>query len=310
MKKTPVIICALFFWAIGACATAPRSTSPDSDADRGDRDLRRGIYWYHKGCSRKALDHFLAAHEYYCLTDQPVGVARSLLSLANLYRHLHGQESSLPFYDAAISAARRCGDQTVTAQALSNKAALLIDSDQLSAAEVLLDEAQLLSREAGPAFAMVLNHRAVLLMKEQQYDKAAILLSQADSAVGRGSHRVEATLHYTHGRLMMISGDYPQALTRFQQALELDRLAGFAQGMAADLAAIADIQERLGQDEAALDYLARSIRMYALIDKRKTVLENLERLETLAKRTGTDIGVTLHFINQWMAGETVDTTCR
>ena len=310
MKKTPVIICALFFWGIGACTTAPRLASPDSDADRGDRDLRRGIYWYHKGCTHKALDHFLAAHEHYCLTDQQVGVARSLLSLANLYRQLNGQEGSLRFYDAAIAAARRCSDQTVTAQALSNKAAVLIDSDQLTAADLLLDEAQQLSRETGPAFAMVLNHRAELLIKEQQYEKAAILLSQADSAVGRGSHRIEATIRYTHGRLMMITGDYPQALMRYQQALELDRLAGFARGMAADLAAIADIQEQLGHDQAALDYLARSIQIYALIDKREKVLENLQRLERLAKQTGTDIGVTVQFINQWMAGETVNTICR
>jgi hypothetical protein len=33
-------------------------------------------------------------------------------------------------------------------------------------------------------------------------------------------------------------------------------------------------------------------------------------METLAERTGTDIRVTVHFVNQWLAGEAVDAICR
>lgn len=310
MKKAFIMMTALAFWGIYGCATSPPSVSSADGLDQGDRELKRGIYWYHKGCTDKALDHLQAAHENYCLTDQQTGVARSLISLANLYRQAGNTDNAMLFYDAAISAARRCDDQTVTAQALSNKAAVLINSGELSAAEVLLDEAQLLSREAGPVFATVLNHQAVLLMKEQRYDDAATLLDQAESAATGNSYYAGAAIRFTRGRLMMRTGDYPQALTLFRQAQELDRQAGYARGMADDLEAMADIHEQLGQDEASLDCLDRSIKIHALTDNRKKVLENLERLESLAERTGTDVRVTVHFINQWLAGEAVDAICR
>lgn len=310
MKKVFMIIVALAFGGFCGCASAPPVTSSAANPDQGDRELKRGLYWYHKGCTQKASTHFHAAHEHYCLNDQQTGVARSLVGLANLHKQAGNRESAMSFYDAAISVARRSDDQTVTAQALSNKAAILIESDDLPAAEVLLEEAQLLSREMGPVFATVLNHRAVLLMKEQQFDDAAALLNQAESAaVGDGSH-AGATIRFTRGRLMMRTGNYPQALKLFQETLELDRQTGFSRGMGDDLAAMADIHEQLGQNEAALDCLDRSIKIHALIENREMVLNNLERLLLLAQKTGTDVRVTVHFVNQWLAGEAVDAICR
>lgn len=310
MKNFLVLIMVLVFWGICACAASPRATISADGSDKGDRELKRGIFWYQKGCTRKALDHFHAAHEQYSLADRQAGVARSLNSLANVYRHAGDVESAMLFYDAAIAAAKRCDDQTVVARALSNKAAVLIDAGELAGAEVLLDEAQLLSRETGPVFAMVLNHRAVLLMKAQRLDEALNLLDQADSvAVGDGFN-AGATIRFTRGRLMMKTGKYPQAMGLFQQALELDRQAGFTRGMADDLSAMADIHELLGEDEAALGCLDRSLKIHALLENREKVLENVDRLESLARKTGSDVRVTVHFINQWLAGEAVDAICR
>ena len=115
MKKTvtkPVlaIIAILSACVFCACAASPKATpNPDGSA-KGDRELKRGIYWYHHGCSRKALTHLQAAHEHYSLANQQAGVARSLTSLANLYRQADNPENAILFYDAAISAARRCDD--------------------------------------------------------------------------------------------------------------------------------------------------------------------------------------------------------
>ena len=80
--------------------------------------------------------------------------------------------------------------------------------------------------------------------------------------------------------------------------------------MADDLSAMAVIHEQLGEDEAALDCLDRSIKIQALLENRAKVLENLGRLESLAQKTGTDVRVTVHFINQWLAGEAIDAICR
>jgi tetratricopeptide (TPR) repeat protein len=307
MKKMLILILAL--WGICACATSPPATSSAEGPDEGDRILTRGIYWYQKGCTRKALEHFHAAHEHYSLTDQQVGVARSLNSIANGYQQAGNLQDAHLFYDAAIVAARRCDDQRVMAQAMSNKAAMLIESDDLAGAEVLLDEAQLLAREIGPVYAMVLNHRAVLLMTANRTNEALNLLDQADSAAAGDGFNADATIRFTRGRLMMRTGNYSQAMHHFQQALALDRMAGFTRGMADDLSAMAIIHEQLGEDEAALDCLDRSIKIQALLKNRKKVLNSLARLESLAQKTGTDIRVTVHFINQWLAGEAVDHIC-
>ncbi len=310
MKTSLILLLAMAALGINACATVPAATSSTDTRDQGDRELKRAIHWYQKGCSRRALDHFYAAHKHYCLTDRQAGVARSLNGLANVYRQAGDVKNAMLFYDAAIIGARRCDDQQVVARALSNKAAVLIESDDLAGAEVLLEEAQLLSRETGPVFAMVLNYRAVLLVRGQRFDEALTLLDQADAlAVGDGFN-TGATIRFTRGRLMMKTGKYQQAMRLFQQALELDRQAGFSRGMADDLSAMAEIHEHLGQDEAALDCLDRSIKIHALVGNREKVLENLGRLESLAKRTGTDSRVTVHFINQWLSSEAIDAICR
>lgn len=310
MKHILILILVLALGGLWACAPSPKATSSDAAADQGDRELKRGAYWYQKGCMRKAMNHFHAAHEHYSLIDREVGVARSLNGLANVYRQVGDQERTMLFYKAAVTVGRRCDDQSVVAQALANQAAVLIDAGDLSSAEVLLDEAKLLSRETGPVFAMVLNHRAVLLMKVQRFDEAATLLDQAESLAGRDGYNADATIRFTRGRLLMKTGDYMQAKQLFGQALALDRESGFSRGMAADLAAMAEIHEHLGEDEAALDCLSRSIKIYALLENRPTVLEHLDRMEALAQKTGSDIRVTIHFINTWLAGESVDAICR
>jgi len=310
MRKILVVIMLLAASGIYSCAATNKTTTSSDRPDQGDRELKLGMYWYHRGCSRKALDHFQIAYEHYSLRDQPQGVARSLIGLAHLHRLADNRENALLFYDTAISAARRCGDPTVTTRALSGKAALLIDSDDLSAAEILLDEAQLVSTKNGSVSAMLFNHRAVLEMKEGRYDEALALLDQAASSVAEADSPAAATIRFTRARVLMRSGNDEKAMAQFQQALDLDRSADFSRGMAADLLAMADIYERSGQNEIALDCLERSLKIYALMGNRKIVLDNLDRLESLATQAGSDTRITVHYINQWLAGEAIDVVCR
>jgi hypothetical protein len=109
---------------------------------------------------------------------------------------------------------------------------------------------------------------------------------------------------------MMKSGNYAEAMSQFHRALDLDRQAGFTRGMADDLTAMAAIHEQVGEDEAAMDCLDRSIKIHALLENRSVVREHLGRLEALAQKTGTDVRVTVHFVNQWLAGKAVDAICR
>ena len=107
MKTIAHIAITLMVGVLLGCSAPSATMSPGDRPDRGDRELRRGIYWYHQGCLRKATDHLRAAYEYYCLGDRQSGVARSLIGLANLHRQTGDPQQAMPYYDAAIITARR-----------------------------------------------------------------------------------------------------------------------------------------------------------------------------------------------------------
>ena len=306
------LILLMATFGLWACATAPSASAPSSKAspDRGDRALRQGVYWYQKGCISKAMNHFRVAHEHFCLNDHQAGVTRSLNSMANVYWQAGNPENAMLFYDAAIEQGRRCDDQTALAQALVNKAAAFIERKALSDAEVLLDEARLLSREKGTVFALVLNYQAVLAVKAGRFAEARVLLDLADTAVSDDDDRVCAVLAFTRGRMAMHAGELKNARMRFETALERDRRSGHAKGIADDLIALADVHERLGEDESALDCLDRGIKVYALMENHAKVNESLDHLQQLADKTGGDIRLTVHFVNQWLAGQAADAICR
>ena len=109
MRKILAVIMLLAASGIWACAATTETTTSTDRPDQGERELKRGMYWYHRGCSRKALEHFQAAFEHFSLRDQPQGVARSLIGLAHLHRLADNRGDAILFYDTAITAARRCG---------------------------------------------------------------------------------------------------------------------------------------------------------------------------------------------------------
>ncbi len=310
MKKTLMGLLLSILTVLWACAASPPSSSADTVADDGDRELKRGVYWYQKGCMRKAMDHFHAAHEHYSLVDHRTGIARSLNGLANVFRQQGRLKSARLFYDAAEAAGRRGDDPIVLAQILTNKAAFLIDENALPTGGVLLDEAEALTRGRGTPLSRVLNYQAVIMMKAGRDDEAVGLLDRAQTVADGDDPTIEATLRFTRGRLLMHTGNHRQAESLFSQALELDRQAGCPRCMADDLAALADVYEQLGESEAALDCLTRSLKTYALLENHAKVSDHLDRLERLAEETGGDIRVTVHFIDKWLAGEAVDAICR
>lgn len=310
MKRIQIIVTLLIVAGLCGCATPPPATLSANASSQGDRELRQGLHWYRKGCLHKAMDHILAAHAQYCLADNQAGVARSLNSLANVYQQAGDANGALRYYDAAVAAGKSSDDQTVAARALANKAAVLIEAGRLSAARTILDKAQVLSRRKGPVFAAVLNRRAVLLMARQHYDEALKLLDRAASLAVGDDSTTAAAIHFTRGRLMARTGHDVQAVHQFQQALAADRQAGFTRGMADDLFALAGIHEHLGEDEAALNRLDRSLQLYALLEDHAKVTESLDRLKKLARKTGTDPRVCVHFIEQWSTGGGINAVCR
>jgi hypothetical protein len=87
-------------------------------------------------------------------------------------------------------------------------------------------------------------------------------------------------------------------------------MQAITKGTADDLAAIGTAYLHLDNKGAGVNYLKRSIKIYALIGSVKKVEEILQDLDNISKTSGYDISVTLHFVNQWLEGNTLESLCK
>ncbi len=293
----------------GACVSSPPSKKMPEHLGQGEKDMRRGIQYYRKGCYGKALEFFMAAHENFSAADQVCGVARSLNSIANVYRNAGDLKSALLFFDEAIASGRACQTGKSLIQALANKSATLIDAGELDAAGALLEKADGLARSHGGDRALILNSRGILLMKRKSFAEAEKILNLALKRVAKDNLNEYATIQFTFGTLLMETQREQEALTYFNNALDADRQAGFYRGIADDLASMGLAHEKSGNLDKAVFYYKRSIKVYALFNDRGKSLELLERIETLAPQSETDIRITIHFVKKWLEDNTIEQIC-
>ena len=293
------------------CAAGPPAAPPEPAPTRAARKLlQQALDQYQRGCDAAALKYFHRAHELFSLTDQAGQVAACLNNIGNIHRRSGQTETALPFFAEAERIYRQTGDTDGVAQALSNRAATLLAAGRLEAAAALLDEAIGLVPERGALAARIRNHRAILLMRQQNHAAAEAELRRAGGLVSPQDKPAVATINASLGHLMQDTGRPEQARECFEKAYRADRDRENYPAMAADLAALADSCQALGQPDQALDYLARSVKLQALIGQARTARSQLETLDRLAAETGRDITVIRRFVEQCLAGDMHLDYCR
>jgi tetratricopeptide (TPR) repeat protein len=109
---------------------------------------------------------------------------------------------------------------------------------------------------------------------------------------------------------MLETQRYEKAIAFFKSALTADRLSGFYKGVADDLAAIGSVYLLQKNDELALNFYKRSVKIYALIGDQKKVHSIMEKLEKISENTGLSIIVTKHFVIRWLEGEAFESPCK
>ncbi len=78
-----------------------------------------------------------------------------------------------------------------------------------------------------------------------------------------------STVNFALGDLMLETQRYEKAVAFFRSALTVDRLSGFYKGIADDLAAIGSVYLFQKNDELAMNFYKRSVKIYALIGEQK-----------------------------------------
>ncbi len=276
----------------------------------GMKEIKKGTTWYQKGCYKRSLEHFFRAHELFTASDKLSGIAMCMNNIGNIYRMMGEIDRSLLFFEESISIYQYIKDYSGLVQALSNKAAVLIDSDRFEKAACVLSLAEDIAQQNSIPANHILNKRGILFIRQKQYGRAEQILDSAIANTDPANHLEYATVNFALGTLMRETGRYEKAVYFFKAALDTDRLSGFHKGIADDLGAIGDINFSQGKYEPAVNYFKRSIKIYALTQNRSKVTEIMKKLNIAAKKSGQDISVTTHFLNQWLKGKTFEGPCK
>ena len=310
MKRlnTFVILIAILF--LFGCAGGNAVKKKPEHIISGMKEIRKGATWYKRGCYNRSLEYFFRAHELFAASDQLDGVAMSMNNIGNIYRIMEDIDSSLLFFEESISIYQDIKDYSGLVQALSNKAAVLLDSDRLEEAAGVLRLAEDIAQKNSIPANPILNNWGILFIRKKEYSRAEEILNSALANTDPADHSEYATVNFALGTLMRETGRYEKAVYFFKAALDTDRLSGFHKGIADDLGAIGDISFSQGKYEPAVNYFKRSIKIYALIENRNKVSEIMGRLVKAAEKAGLDISITEHFVKNWLEGKAFESPCK
>ena len=302
-----ILIAVLFLFG---CAGGNAVKRKPGHLISGMKEIKKGTAWYQKGCYNRSLEYFFRAHELFAASDQLDGVAMSMNNIGNIYRIMEDSDSSLLFFEESISIYRDIKDYKGLVQALSNKAAVLIDGDSLEEAAGILKSAEDIAQKNNIPTGHILNNWGILFIRQKEYKRAEEILNSALANADSENYSEYATVNFALGNLMRETGRYEKAVYFFKAALETDRLSGFYKGIADDLGSIGDVNFSQGKYEPAVNYFKRSIKIYALIQNRSKVSEIMKKLDIASEKSGQDISVTKHFIDKWLEGKDFESPCK
>ena len=310
MKRlnTFVILIAVLF--LFGCAGGNAVKKKPEHIISGMKEIRKGTTWYKRGCYNRSLEYFFRAHELFAASDQLDGVAMSMNNIGDIYRIMEDIDSSLLFFEESISIYQDTRNYSGLVQALSNKAAVLIDSDRLEEAAGVLRLAEDIAQKNSIPANHILNNWGILFIRKKEYSRAEEILNSALANTDPADHSEYATVNFALGALMRETGRYEKAVYFFKAALDTDRLSGFHKGIADDLSAIGDINFSQGKYEPAVNYFQRSIKIYALIENRNKVSEIMGPLVKAAEKAGLDISITEYFVKNWLEGKAFESPCK
>ena len=299
----------LMFIVLGAACAGPEPVSKTAErAGKNAFYYEKAQSLFIKGCYAKALAYLNEAHKRYTAADDAGGAAHSLLGMANVYFRLGDYTSAILLYDEAILTYDRADDLHGRVRAFCGKAAALMDIDRLPEAVEALNRADDAGGDQQILTGLRVKQRALLLIRQGNVAQARDMLAKALKHADQNDPGTTADIYYSLGHLIMAENP-DQACTYFDQALVLDRASGAFAHTAKDLQALGKCSVAKGQQAQALDFLKRSIQIYALIGDERQVAEILPAMKAYADETGANIQAVLHFVEQWRNGKTESNIC-
>ncbi|MBA3017613.1 MAG: tetratricopeptide repeat protein [Proteobacteria bacterium] len=309
MKTCRIIIILLSITILSACAGSNHAIKKSDKTISGIKEIKKGTSLYNKGCYKRSLEHFLRAHELFVFSDDLRGVAISMNSVGNVYRATDCISSAIQFFDESCRIFLYIKDTEGAVQALSNKSAALIEDDRLEEASNVLSLAESLAKNNKKLSVTLLKNRGILLCRENEFKRAEDILKRALNKVAPANFSEIAAINFALGKLMVETKHHETAVEYFKEALSADQSSGFIKGIADDLAAIGTVYYTQDKYELAVNYLNRSIKIYALIENEDKVNEIMELLNKSSEKAEINISLTKNFVKKWLEGNSFKNLC-
>ncbi len=309
MQTCRIIIVLLFITILFACAGTNHVIKKSDTTISGIKEIKKGTYLYKKGCYKRSLEHFLRAHELFVFSDNLKGIAISMNGIGNVYRATDRISSAIPFFDESCRIFLYIKDTEGAVQALSNKTATLIEDDRLEEASNVLSLAENLAKNNKKLSATLLRNRGILFIRKKKFKSAEDIFKKALNKVEHVNFSEIAAINFALGKLLLETNRPENAVECFKEALSGDQASEFIKGIADDLAAIGTIYYTQNKYELAVNFLNRSIKIYALIGNKVKVHDIMELLNKSAEKAEINMDVTRHFVKRWLEGKSLESLC-
>lgn len=273
--------------AIAACSSAP--DPPEAIVaikNEAARFIEFGNAEFDRANYELALQNFELALTRNTSVDHLPGIAGSRNSIGRVYAALGDIERAQAEYEEAERIARQAGAPNVEAQALSNMGELQLRAGADEAAFDLFTRAEQLSDEGTPDPVLIHNLGTAyarlgdLDRAAAQFERAAAINEEARS------WRDLASNYYMLASVAARRNDLDAAQRFAERALDEDKRAEHIPGIAADLAALGQIHQRLSEYEVAYDYYLRASRVAITLNVAADVIDYLRSAAEVASELG------------------------
>ena len=308
MKSSILLSLIAVTMALQGCSAKPMPQTP-SHLLSGSKEIKRGTFWYNRGCYPRALNYFSRAHERFTASDQIDGVAMSLNNMGSAYKALGDIDAALLYFEESFRIYSDIHSHRGALQALSNKAAALIERGEMEQAEEAIGQAEKIAGSSQISFIPLDCNKANLLIRREKYAEAHRILSGVSVKTDPENLLESALVNTAFGKLLVAEKAYPEAMEHFKKALAADQKRGFQEGIAGGLSAIGEAYRLQGDPKLAADFLSRSVKVFAYLGNRNKVETLLVSLEAASKEAGADTALTAHFAKSWLEGAVVEGPC-
>ncbi len=303
-------IVTLLVLMLAGCSGFKRKSDIPDNLSAAHRDFARATDYYQRGCFQQALDAYQAAHERFSALDNRRGVGLSLEAMANVYHHLDDYQSALLLYDEALAVFSGPDFKSQQIYVMANKAAALVSSQQLDAAEKLMEQARSFARMQGTSPILLERVEAIVLLRRNKTQQAASILEKALARAESEAPDQTGALIFTLARAKQAMGQSRQALELYQRCLEQDRRQSAHDQIAEDLAAIAELYASGDNPCQAVDYFKRAAKIEALLGRNQRAVVLTTKMTSLAGSCGIDPTAADFFISRWASGKSQTDICR